>query len=141
MLLREILFQKGHQVATCSPQDSLAQVVSWLVEYNIGSLVVVENNAMVGIITERDILRACDAGRGCLTDQLVAEQMTKNPVVTSPNNDITEVMELMTVRRIRHLPVVEDQELVGIISIGDLVKAHGIEMARENFFLKTYIQG
>jgi CBS domain-containing protein len=140
MLLREILFHKGHQVATCSPQDTLAQAVSWLVQYNIGSLVVVEDDTMVGIITERDILRACDAGRGCITDQLVADQMTRSPLVGSPHHDAVEVMELMTNQRIRHLPVIDDGELIGIISMGDVVKAQSSEMARENYFLKSYIQ-
>jgi CBS domain-containing protein len=104
------------------------------------SLVVVEGDTMVGIITERDILRACDGGRGCITDQLVADQMTKNPLVGSPHHDAVEVMELMTNQRIRHLPVIEDGELIGIISMGDVVKAQSSEMARENYFLKSYIQ-
>jgi CBS domain-containing protein len=140
MLVREVLSDKGRIVHTCSPEDTLADVVDLLVGHNIGSLVVMQNDDMVGIVTERDILRACAATRGPLEFVRVSERMTRCPVVASPNDEVEDVMCVMTERRIRHLPVVEGGQLVGIISIGDTVKAQHDELCRENHYLKSYIQ-
>jgi CBS domain-containing protein len=141
MLVREILGGKGRGVYTCSPQDSLADVVDLLVGYNCGSLVVCENEEMVGIITERDILRASAATRGTLEGLRVSERMTRCPVTASLDDDVADAMGAMTEHRIRHLPVVEGGRLVGIISIGDVVKAQHDELCRENHYLKSYILG
>jgi CBS domain-containing protein len=141
MQLRDILLHKGRRVFGCSPSDSLQQAVEYLIEHNIGSLVVLEHGRMVGIITERDILRACDAGGGAVTGQTVRQRMTAEPVVGTPEDDIAEVMGVMTRRRIRHLPVIDADELVGIVSIGDIVKAQHAELSQENHYLKCYIQG
>jgi CBS domain-containing protein len=140
MLVRDVLSDKGRIVHTCSPEDMLADVVDLLVGHNIGSLVVMHGGEMVGIITERDILRACAATRGPLNFVRVAERMTRCPVVASPGDEVEDVMCVMTERRIRHLPVVEGGQLVGIISIGDTVKAQHDELCRENHYLKSYIQ-
>jgi CBS domain-containing protein len=140
MLLSEILGAKGRMVHTCSPEDTLADVVELMVGHNIGSLVVLKDGEMVGIITERDILRASAATRGSLEFAQVHERMTRCPIVASPQDDLPDVMGVMTERRIRHLPVVERGQLIGIISIGDLVKAQHDELSRENHYLKSYIQ-
>jgi len=141
MLLRDILFHKGRQVFVCSPADPLDQAVGCLVENNIGSLVVMDGGQMVGIITERDILRACKVGRGSVAGQTVRERMTADPVVGNLDDDLAEVMGVMTRRRIRHLPVLEGNELVGLVSIGDVVKAQHAELSQENHYLKCYING
>ena len=140
MLVRDILSDKGRTVHTCAPEDSLADVVDLLVGHNIGSLVVMQNEEMVGIITERDILRATAATRGPLNFVKVQERMTRLPVVVSPHDPVSDAMCVMTERRLRHLPVVEQGRLVGIISIGDTVKAQHDELCRENHYLKSYIQ-
>jgi len=140
MLVSDILSDKGKLVHTCAPDDSLADVVDLLVGHNIGSLVVMEEGEMVGIITERDILRASAATRGPLEFLTVRERMTRCPVVASVQHDVSDVMCVMTERRIRHLPVVEGGRLIGIISIGDTVKAQHDELCRENHYLKSYIQ-
>lgn len=140
MLVREVLSQKGQLVHTCGPEDTLADVADLLVGHNIGSLVVLEREEMVGIITERDILRACAATRGTLEFLKVRERMTRCPVVISLDDDVADVMCVMTERRIRHLPVVAGGRLAGIISIGDTVKAQHDELCRENHYLKSYIQ-
>src|SRR5262245_7792382 len=140
MLLAEILGAKGRIVHSCSPEDTLADVVDLMVGHNIGSLVVLKGGEMIGIITERDILRASAATRGPLEFVHVHERMTRCPIVASPQDDLPDVMGVMTERRIRHLPVVERGQLVGIISIGDLVKAQHDELSRENHYLKSYIQ-
>jgi CBS domain-containing protein len=140
MLVRDILQSKGMTVYDCSPDDTLADVVDLLVQHNIGSLVVMSHNEMVGIITERDILRAVAITRGPLEFFRVHERMTRCPLVAAPGDDVADAMCTMTERRIRHLPVVEHGKLVGIISIGDLVKAQHDELCRENHYLKSYIQ-
>ena len=141
MLVREILGGKGRGVHTCGPHDTLADVVDLLVGYNCGSLVVCEQDEMVGIITERDILRACASTRGTLESLRVGERMTRCPVTATPEDDVADAMGVMTERRIRHLPVLEGGKLAGIISIGDLVKAQHDELCRENHYLKSYILG
>jgi len=141
MQVREILGGKGRGVHTCNPQDTLADVVDMLVGYNCGSLVVCESEEMVGIITVRDILRASAMTRGTLESLRVAERMTRCPVTASLDDEVADVMGVMTERRIRHLPVVEGGKLAGIISIGDLVKAQHDELCRENHYLKSYILG
>ncbi len=139
MLVREILSDKGVAVHTCSPGDTLADVVDLLVGYNCGSLVVCEGGEMVGIITERDILRACALTRGSLEAMSVRDRMTRCPVTACPDDDLADTMGVMTEHRIRHLPVLEQGRLAGVISIGDLVKAQHAELCRENHYLKSYI--
>jgi CBS domain-containing protein len=140
MLVRDILQSKSLTVHTCTPDNTLADVVDLLVGHNIGSLVVLQNDEMVGIITERDILRASAVTRGPLEVVRVEERMTRLPVVAAPDEEVSHTMGVMTQRRIRHLPVVENGRLVGIISIGDIVKAQHDELSRENHYLKSYIQ-
>jgi len=140
MFVRDILQTKSLTVYSCQPEDTLADVVDLLVGHNIGSLVVLQDGEMVGIITERDILRATAVTRGPLEIVHVHERMTRCPVVASPGEDVSDTMGVMTERRIRHLPVVENGRLVGIISIGDIVKAQHDELSRENHYLKSYIQ-
>jgi CBS domain-containing protein len=144
MTLREILRVKGSKVFTIHPQATLDEVVQKLVRHNIGSLVVCEDDDLreaVGIITERDILRACAARRAPL-DQLVAADCMSTKLVTGAFNDTVEdIMGLMTEHRVRHMPVMENGTLVGIISIGDVVKAHHDALTMENHYLKNYIHG
>ena len=147
MTLQEILRNKSATVRSISPQASLEDVVQTLVRHNIGSLVVcadAEGNQpcqMVGIITERDILRATAAHRAPLTAQRVEEVMTSDVVTASPNDSVEDVMGLLTDRRIRHLPILDGGKLVGIISIGDIVKAQHDELSLENHYLRSYIHG
>ncbi len=140
MHVRDVLSGKSSLVHTCSPDDTLADVADLLVGHNIGSLIVMQEEEMIGIITERDILRACAATRGPLEFLKVSERMTRCPVAVSPSDEVTDVMCIMTERRIRHVPVVEQGNLVGIVSIGDTVKAQHDELCRENHYLKSYIQ-
>lgn len=140
MKIHEILSIKGDQVHTISPDATLADVVDQLVAHNCGSLVVMENERMVGIITERDILRACAADRCALEERRVRDHMSSHLITGLPDDDVGEVMGLMTHYRIRHLPIQRDGCLVGLISIGDVVKAQYDQLCTENHFLKEYIQ-
>ena len=141
MLIREILEVKGRQVVTCKPQETLSEVVDRLVAHNCGSLLVCDTaGSLVGIITERDILRASASVRGSLEGILVEQRMTPSPIVASPNDSVADTMGTMTDKRIRHLPVMDQGRLVGLISIGDIVKAQHDELCRENHYLKNYLQ-
>lgn len=141
MTLQEILRVKGSRVHGIRIDATLDDVVQTLTEHNCGSLVVSERDGNVaGIITERDILRACAARRGPLDQLKVADFMTRNMVTGSPTDSVEETMGLMTDRRIRHLPILDQGELAGLISIGDVVKTLHDQAAMENHYLKSYIQ-
>ena len=147
MTLQEILRTKGSTIHSITPDASLEDVVQTLVRHNIGSLVVCEGGQcnppgrMLGIITERDILRACASDRGPLTAQKVEDVMTSDVVTASPNDSVEEIMGLLTERRIRHLPVMEEGMLLGLISIGDVVKTQHDALSMENHYLRSYIHG
>lgn len=140
MILAEILDAKGHKVFTTHPDATLADVVDELVERKCGSLVVCADEQIAGIITERDILRAC-ARRQPLGELRVSEFMSTHLSIVSPTDNVEDVMGLMTDCRIRHLPVVKEGKLVGLVSIGDVVKAQHDELSHENHYLKSYLVG
>jgi CBS domain-containing protein len=100
-----------------------------------------DQGRMVGIITERDVLRSFVKTRKPLTELLVADFMTADVVTGTPEDDVEDAMGLMTRRRIRHLPILDDNRLAGLISIGDVVKAQHDTLSLENHFMKSYIQG
>jgi CBS domain-containing protein len=147
MLLQDILRRKGSKVHSITPDAKLDEVVHKLVENNCGSLVVCQpsndgdaGGTLVGIITERDILRSCAKQGGSLRELAVRDVMSRELMTGTPDDSIEETMGLMTERRIRHLPILVDGRLAGMISIGDLVKAHYDEVTMENHYLKSYIQ-
>jgi CBS domain-containing protein len=146
MTLQDILNVKGSKVFTIDESATLDDVVQKLVQCNCGSLVVMgctrsdATPRMVGIVTERDILRACAVRRAPLEETPVTAAMTCDVVTAAPGDSIEETMQLMTERRMRHLPVVQQNDLVGLISIGDVVKYHHEQCVLENHYLKTYIQ-
>ncbi len=146
MTLREILTAKGHEVHTIDLHATLEDVVQKLVSRNCGSLVVVdsassESGQMIGIITERDILKVCAQHKGPLAGIAVDDVMTRDVTTGSPNDSVEDTMGLMTRRRIRHLPVVEAGQLLGLVSIGDVVKMQHDRLTMENHYLKSYLQG
>ena len=143
MNLHEILRRKGTQVLCICPDATLEDVVQKLVENKIGSLLVCGDDSdkpMEGIVTERDILRTTAATNKPLSEIRVSEVMSVDLIVASPGDSIESVMGLLTEKRIRHLPVVENNQLKGMISIGDVVKAQYDQLALENHYLKSYIQ-
>ena len=141
MRVYEILQSKGHTVHQILPSASLADAVERLVHFNCGSLLVSEAELIVGIITERDILKAIQSHRQDLSTLSVGDFMTRNLVTGHPSDDVGEIMGKMTTHRVRHLPIIDSGRLVGMISIGDVVKAQFDLLAVENHYLKVYIQG
>ena len=140
MLVAQILKAKGDAVFTASPAESVAAVAALLHSRRVGALVVVDAERVVGIVSERDIVRAlAEIGAKALADQ-VALHMTKDVVFAKPAETVDSLLERMTDRRVRHLPVCEDDErLIGIVSIGDLVKHKISEVEAEANTLKAYI--
>ena len=140
MRVYEILQQKGDAVYQIAPSATLADAVERLVHFHCGSLLVAEAGSIVGIITERDILKAVASEKKALSSLLVCEFMTQKLVTGHPSDDVGNVMGVMTTHRVRHLPIFDDGRLAGMISIGDVVKAQFDLLAVENHYLKVYIQ-
>lgn len=141
MKIREILERKGHEVVTVGPDGTVLDAMRILVEHDIGSVVVTEGGDVVGILTERDVLRLGARDPAALASTRVGEAMTEDLVVGTPGDDIGYCMEIMTRNRVRHLPVMEGGELRGIVSIGDVVNASRRDKEAENRYLKDYIRG
>jgi CBS domain-containing protein len=137
-----ILKHKGYQVTTVSPTLSIERVTSVLAEHRIGAVLVVDNaGQLLGIVSERDIVR-CLAANGVRTLEMTAGQlMTRALQVAHPDTTVAEAMARMTVGRFRHLPVLDHDTLVGLISIGDVVKARIMEQEDEVDSLKAYVAG
>ena len=142
MKVREILQTKGSEVATIRPDSNVSTAASLLKLKGVGALVVSADGSHVdGILSERDIVRGLVDHEREIMDLPVADLMTSTVRTCHLGADITEVMSEMTRGRIRHLPVIEDSELCGIISIGDVVKNRLDELETESGALRDYIVG
>ena len=152
MRIRDIIQEKGAGTVTIDAGQTIHDAINTLNTNRIGALIVTgENEEIAGIITERDILQVCGdrcvrldespspEGSGC--PSLVQDAMTKEVVIGVLDDDLNYAMGVMTKNRIRHLPILDDGRLAGIISIGDLVNAHLEEKVFENRTLREYIQG
>ena len=144
MNLQDILSAKGSHVYTTRPEATLEEVVHDLVKHNVGALLVCTRESpggerLVGIVTERDILHVCESGRRELSAVRASEAMTTKLITASPDDALDVVMGWMTNNRIRHLPVLAEGRLVGIVSIGDVVKTQHDRLAMENQFMRNYI--
>lgn len=121
--VEQLLATKGRDIWSISPDDSVFTALEVMAERNIGGLLVMESGELVGILTERDYARKIILQGKASADTLVREIMTGNVIYVSSDQTIEECMALMTEKRIRHLPVFNGEKLVGVISIGDVVKA------------------
>jgi CBS domain-containing protein len=139
MLVSQILKTKGDLVFTAAPGETMAAVAALLHSRRVGALVVLDAEAVVGIVSERDIVRMVAEIGGAALNRPVSECMTKDVLFAAPGETVDALLERMTDRRVRHLPVCEGDRLVGIISIGDLVKSKISEVEAEASGLKAYI--
>jgi len=137
----DILRYKGHTVHSVRPDDSVLSALGVMAEHDIGAVLVCEGDQLLGILTERDYARKVALMGRASRDSPVRAIMTASIVVIPPNRTVEECMALMTERRCRHLPVVENGHVVGLISIGDLVKATIDEQEFTINQLKNYIAG
>jgi CBS domain-containing protein len=119
---RDLLREKGTQIYSTSPDATVYEALQQMAEKNLGALIVFEGERLVGLISERDYARKVVLKNKFSRETSVAEIMTRNVVTVSPDKNLEECMELITNHRVRHLPVVEDDRVIGIISIGDVVK-------------------
>jgi CBS domain-containing protein len=122
MNVENILVQKGTDVATIGPDASIKRAADWLHAKNIGALVVARDDTVLGIISERDIVHAFSQYGEPVASMTVKDIMTHGLITVAPGDDLNRVMRLMTRHRVRHLPVLRNGRLAGIISIGDVVK-------------------
>jgi CBS domain-containing protein len=141
MNIASLLARKGANVVTIQPEQTIRQALTLLAQHNIGALVVVDVGARpVGILSERDIVRALSRDEAVFA-LTVSAIMTRDVVVGLPQDDLASVGTTMTERRIRHLPVVEKNRLVGMVSIGDVVKAQRDQFQGEVDTLQTQLIG
>ena len=139
-IARLIASRDPSEIVTCPASATVRQAVQLLAEKRIGALPVLQGGQVAGIFSERDVLyRLAEEGALCLERQ-VGEVMTSPPVTISTESSFIEALELMTRRRIRHLPVMRDGSMVGFISIGDIVKARIGEISAEAEHMRQYIQ-
>ena len=139
MQVENILQSKGRAVTTVGSGTTIAEAVELLNAKRIGAVVVIDNGRVTGILSERDVVRHLGTDWAALAKRPVGDVMTRNVISSSRQATIGDVMERMTEHRIRHMPIVEAGELVGIVSIGDVVKRKIEETEQEATALKEYI--
>jgi CBS domain-containing protein len=140
MTVRAILDSKGHQIQSVEPEAKLSAAIKLLGERKIGAVLVMSKGRIEGILSERDIVRVLgERGAGAL-DEPVSEVMTRKVISCRQNDTVGAIMEMMTTGKFRHLPVVEDERVVGLISIGDIVKWRVQEYENEQEALRQYIK-
>lgn len=140
MTVSSILGEKGREVVTIEPGASLAAAAKLLAEKRIGAVLVLgADRRLVGVISERDIVQALAARGAAALDEQVSQTMTRRVETCNENETIGSIMERMTRGKFRHVPVVEQGRLVGIVSIGDVVKHRLQDMERESAAMRDYI--
>ena len=139
MRISDVLRGKGSDVATVGPDDSVRHLVDQLAEHNIGAMVVLDDDEVAGIVSERDVVRRLRERGTDLLDAAVSEIMTKVVVTCAPDDTVDSLAATMTARRIRHAPVIVDGRLTGIVSIGDVVKSRINQLESDRQQLESYI--
>jgi CBS domain-containing protein len=137
----DLLDQKGSATHSVGSQATVYEAIERMVAHNVGALLVVDGGALVGIVTERDYLRRIAVEGRTSKETLVAAIMSNRPVTVGLSTSVDKCMQIMTERRIRHLPVVAGNRIAGIVSIGDIVKSLLREQATHIEHLTEYIQG
>lgn len=140
MIIRDILTIKGGEICSISPADNVADAVALMVKHDVGSLVVRQENVMVGLLTERDVLRNLNQYGGDIISSPVSAMMVTEPIIGSPDDSVDYVRGVMTENRVSHLPVMEGDTLLGIISFHDVARACLNAADFENRLLKRYIK-
>lgn len=137
----QVLERKGSDVYVVTPDITVLEALAVMAEHDIGAVLVLDGNRLLGVFSERDYARKVVLKGLVSRDVRVTQLMTPNPQTVHPSSTVEEVMNLMTESRFRHLPVVEDDQLVGIVSIGDMVKSMVLQQERTIRQLSSYIAG
>lgn len=140
-LVKHLLDRKGRHIISVKPDDSVLDAIRVMAEKNIGAVVVMQGDALVGIMSERDYARKVIVKGRASDNTPVADIMTANVLTTSDAETVNKCMSMMTEKKIRHLPVVDGDSVVGMISIGDLVEAIIADQKEEIEHLEQYISG
>lgn len=140
MKVYEILKVKGNILYTVTPDTSMLEAVNTMVEKDIGSLVVMEMGALVGMLSFREVMKTIHANKGAVGSESVRRHMDGNPLTVEPETDINEVRRLMLERHARYVPVVNAKTLLGVMSFYDVAKAVFEAQSFENKMLKAYIR-
>lgn len=140
-MIADVLRRKGDKVITIGPDESVKALLDALAEHGVGALVVSPGaGQVIGIVSERDVVRHLQAKGAALLESSVRSIMTSEVYTCAPDARVHELMVMMTERRIRHIPVVVDGKMIGIVSIGDVVKHRIDELQTERDHLTAYIQ-
>ncbi len=139
MTVQRILNEKGRGVVTCGPDETLLDIAAILAGKKIGAVVITKGDAIEGILSERDIVRAVATDGTAAMSRAASDYMTKKVITCGLQDTINDLMQKMSGGRFRHLPIVEDGKLVGIVSIGDVVKGRIAEIEREADSIREYI--
>jgi predicted transcriptional regulator len=140
MIIRDVLGMKGGKIFSIGPEGLLADAVRTMVSNDIGSLVVMSNGAMIGMLTFREVLGELNARGGNLGDAQAGAVMVKEPITGNPTDSVDHLREVMLNNHIRYLPVTEGEQLLGVISFHDVAKAVIKQTNFENRLLKRYIK-
>jgi CBS domain-containing protein len=141
MKIADILHTKGGDVYTTPADATVRELVAALVERNVGALVVTDGDDVLGIVSERDIVHRLNQWGDTLLDSEVADIMSSDVVSCGPDDDVDRIAQTMTERRVRHMPVTKDGALVGLVSIGDVVKSRIAQLEVDRVQLEHYITG
>lgn len=139
--VKEMLKEKNGSILTISPKDTVYKALEVMAEKNLGALVVVEGEKVVGMFSERDYARNIVLKGKSSKDTLVKDLMNENPCCVRPEHTLNDCMALITEKRTRHLPVLDGEKLVGIVSIGDVVKQYIVDKEFTIKQLENYISG
>jgi CBS domain-containing protein len=141
MKISDILRAKGADVHTTPADATVRELIAALAEYDIGSMVVVDGDDVLGIVSERDVVRRLNEWGDTLLDSEVRQIMTEQLVTCRPDDDVDSIAATMTERRVRHMPVLDGGRLAGIVSIGDVVKSRIEQLEVDRGQLEQYITG
>lgn len=141
MLIKDILEKKGTAVHTVLPGTTIRQAAREMIDHKVGAVVIAEGSKVLGIFTERDNLKLTSEGPYSPDQTTIDGHMSKDVVVGLPSDSIEEAMAVMTEKRVRHLPIISDGLLVGLVSIGDVVRATSDKQKAEIHYMRDYISG
>ncbi len=140
MTIARMIAGRDQQISHCSPQETVREAAARLAEHRIGAMPVVDGERVVGIFSERDLLYCIAKHGDSALDLLISSVMTAPPITADPESTVRDALEVMTLRRIRHLPVLDGERLIAFVSIGDLVK-HRLELVEtEAEAMRDYIR-
>lgn len=140
MRISDVLRKKGAEVVTIAPTEPVTELLARLREHGVGALVVsTDGRTVQGIVSERDVVRRLATDGAAMLDLTVQDLMTPDVHTCTPDHHVNDLMVTMTEQRVRHIPVVADDELHGIVSIGDVVKHRIDELTNERDYLEAYI--